>query len=306
MDSGYSIDNFPLPPPTNVVVNVNSNVAQLSWNRIQLDSNFLHFAMYRLAASHNGCESQWQKYLTTTDTILVDPNYDSTSIMAYRVSSVKRNLNEWNSDEIMVQGTVHKYQIELGWNMMSLPLLVLDNNTSNMFHDAVTGAFTFQNGYVPRNSFECGTGYWLKFLNNQEVVINGAQKYSDTFYVNSKWNMIGSISVPIPVQIITSIPEGMVTSQFFAYSPSTGYITSDTVKPGFAYWVKTTQQGKLVLSNQSPIGLNRIKIITTNELPPPPPETEGENRKTEIPYHFALEQNYPNPFNPVTVIRYAL
>ena len=50
-----------------------------------------------------------------------------------------------------------------------------------------------------------------------------------------------------------------------------------------------------------------VRIVSTAELPPPPPGEEiSAPVKTEFPKSFALEQNYPNPFNPTTELKYAL
>jgi hypothetical protein len=53
------------------------------------------------------------------------------------------------------------------------------------------------------------------------------------------------------------------------------------------------------------VSANSIKIVPTNELPPPPPANTHE-LVSGIPGHFDLRQNYPNPFNPTTVIRYSV
>ena len=49
----------------------------------------------------------------------------------------------------------------------------------------------------------------------------------------------------------------------------------------------------------------RIRIIPSDELPPPVPDDElirsGQNVN-----EFALNQNYPNPFNPATLIRFSI
>ncbi|MBI3194939.1 MAG: T9SS type A sorting domain-containing protein, partial [Ignavibacteriae bacterium] len=83
---------------------------------------------------------------------------------------------------------------------------------------------------------------------------------------------------------------------------------ADTIQPGKSYWVKVNQAGELILSSVviGNLSLRKIKIVASDELPPPPPESEINNQKSEIPDEFALLQNYPNPFNPSSVIRYQL
>ena len=93
----------------------------------------------------------------------------------------------------------------------------------------------------------------------------------------------------------------MVTSQFFAYN--NGYLPTTTIGSGEACWVKVNQDGSLTLTASGRTAAGNIRIVPTNELPPPPP---GGDREFRVPAQYGLSQNYPNPFNPSTVIRYSL
>jgi hypothetical protein len=182
-----------------------------------------------------------------------------------------------------------------GWQLISVPLTVvcpyvLDNS------------FEYKGSYVRRDTLENGRGYWNK-LTTPELLFAGSSIEIDTVSVNEGWNMIGSISAPIPTSSIISDPPGITTSDFFGYSGS--YIISDTIYPANGYWVKVNQPGLLILSSTPPLQtFARIRIVPTSELPPSPP---GEKKEiAEIPKEFSLCEAYPNPFNPSTVIRYSL
>jgi len=197
-----------------------------------------------------------------------------------------------------------QYVLNEGWNMISLPLEVPDARRTTLFPAATSDAFYYEGSYVPCDTLKTGKGYWLKFASTESVDIIGLPCMLDTFEGNMGWNMIGSIFNPIWTSSITSIPEGLITSEFFEYNGA-NYVTTDTIYPGKGYWVKVNQDGKLILSSTTEsLSKARINIQPTSEMPPAPPsDIIG---RIELPKEYRLEQNYPNPFNPITTIKYGL
>jgi serine protease len=193
-----------------------------------------------------------------------------------------------------------------GWNMLSLPLIVIDPRKETQYPTATSKAFGYDGSYTISESLKYSIGYWVKFDSAELVDITGFKFEKDTIDVIDKWNMIGCPSEYIPVDSISSIPGGIITSNFFGYDGST-YKKVDTLKPGYGYWVKVNQKGQLILRNNSSIAMmNRIKIRPTSETPPPPPDGDNISNIENRISNFALEQNYPNPFNPSTIIHYQL
>jgi hypothetical protein len=195
--------------------------------------------------------------------------------------------------------------IDLGWNMISVPVIRADYGKDALFPTASSPAFTFEGGYQLKTTLRNGAGYWMKFPSAQTLQMDGWRVKAESLTVAEGWNMVGSISERVAVESLTTEPPTMTVSSFFGYNR--GYIICDTIVPGQGYWVKSDTVGIIILNSGSSAlaSKNRIKIKPTSELPPPPP-TDGVSGPASVPAEYSLAQNYPNPFNPLTVIRYEL
>ena len=200
--------------------------------------------------------------------------------------------------------TVTILSLQKSWNLVSLPVTVSDYSKSVLFPTSVSAAFAYDGAYQSAGVLTNGAGYWLKFpaAGVNAIPIVGTQRMSDTVDVVPGWNLIGSISTPVNISGIVSIPPGISTSQFFGYEGS--YVVSGTIEPGRGYWVNVKETGKLVLSAGSQAQSGTITVIATSELPPGVPEDRVQGRV--LPTAYALAQNFPNPFNPTTTVQFDL
>jgi len=194
-----------------------------------------------------------------------------------------------------------------GWNMISYPYTSGDYSRSALFPSATSSAFAYEGAYVVVPDIVPGKGVWLNFGYPESVMLTGGLASVDSITVRQGWNMFGSISTGVGVGQVMSVPSGIIQSAFFHFD-GTHYVTASEVEPGKAYWVKVSQDGKLVLSAYSSItpGSANKHASVSDELPPPPPNGYEPNPGSVLPAQFQLEQNYPNPFNPATEFRYAL
>lgn len=136
--------------------------------------------------------------------------------------------------------------VNAGWNMVSLPVIVADPRAKSVFPTSSSSAFTYSNGYMPKDTLVTGVGYWLKFPSQQSVNTEGQLRIADTVNIAQGWNMVGSLSIPISKSSLVTIPPGIINSPFYGYN--NGYQTADTLKPFKSYWIKSTQAGELIFN----------------------------------------------------------
>lgn len=141
--------------------------------------------------------------------------------------------------------------VEAGWNLVSIPVAAPNDALLALFPGAVSSAFSYTPGigYNTFTQLANGVGYWLKFGSGRSGTLIGYPITTSSFNVFGGWNLIGSISRPIPVAAIADSPAGNVTSSYWGYAQT--YVAADTIQPGKGYWVKAVQNGRLALTASS-------------------------------------------------------
>ncbi len=186
------------------------------------------------------------------------------------------NLSVWTAP--FDDSYVLSFTVNPKWNMVSVPLAVNDFRKSELFPYAESPAFAYEGSYVVQETLALGAGYWMKFPSDDVIQLQGVQVSRETLDVLQGWNMLGSISEPVAVNNIVSIPSGIISTPFYSFDGER-YNSLDTIHPGMATFVKTNQAGKLVLAlssyasrrgiqtqeaEQSPVYFSSTNTITYN------------------------------------------
>ncbi len=288
---------------------IGNHVASVRWRNRSTHADSVVIVRRKIS----GTNYNQIKIVAAIESTFVDTTAINASCFGYRVYAKNTVTVSDTSDEAVViftEATVATNYTQR-WNLVSVPIRVANFATSLVFPSAVSSAYAFSDGgYSQAETLNNGHGYWLKFDTAQIIETTGGIIDVESVAVNVGWNLIGSMSFTVPVEGITSVPGEMTTSSFFGYEKM--YNVVSVIDPGKGYWVNVSQSGKLVLSSLSNRNstLGKIRIVKTDEFPPPPPEGDGygigNKNNSILPSEFSLEQNYPNPFNPSTVIRYQL
>ena len=142
--------------------------------------------------------------------------------------------------------------VKSGWNLVSLPLSVADARKVTVFPTAVSNAFAYMpgSGYVVADTLQHGVGYWMKFSSDQTVAIVGAGTTHDSIPLIHGWNLIGSISYPVPISSIAQSPPDNLGGNFWELYGG-NFSLAGTVTPGYGYWVFAQSDGWLTLDGNS-------------------------------------------------------
>ena len=143
----------------------------------------------------------------------------------------------------------HSFDVTDSWNLVSLPLAPASPLATTNFPGASSEPFAFSGNYKPVDSVSSGIGYWIKYPTQQTLAIDGALITDDTIPVSAGWNLVGTLSIPIPVTSVIVDPIPTTISNFFEFSPSLGYVVDDTLHPGRGYWVRSSTAANLILSS---------------------------------------------------------
>ncbi len=148
------------------------------------------------------------------------------------------------------------FPVNGGWNLLSLPVLMLNPLADSLYPNALSPVSIYANGYYFTDTIPNGKGYWVKFPSAQNILLQGIERTLDTVDVVVGWNLIGTLSVA--VGSVVQEPESIVVSKFYGFRDN-AYQAVDpdsSLLPHTGYWVKCSGAGKLILDGTVSMRLN--------------------------------------------------
>ena len=132
------------------------------------------------------------------------------------------------------------------WNLTSLPLQI---NEYPCFYMDESTLYSFGNeGYInaPIGVMEIGTGYWLRFEEAETCTFSGTFFSEATIILNDDWNLIGGVSYQVDVNTIIDEHNLIIPGTIYGFGD--GYFVTETIEPGYGYWVRSTGNGEIILT----------------------------------------------------------
>lgn len=156
------------------------------------------------------------------------------------ILSTTGGLYKRSSDEFTKKIFVHA-----GWNIISTPLIPVLKSTAELFPGATSQLFGYNGGYIAEDTIISGRGYWLRFPAHDSISVHGIPDSIKLIPLEQGWNLIGVKINPVPVSSITTLPAGILASDFFGFS--NGYLNTLQLEGGKGYWIKSSSTGAIKL-----------------------------------------------------------
>ncbi|GAB4368277.1 MAG: hypothetical protein Kow0042_09360 [Calditrichia bacterium] len=134
-----------------------------------------------------------------------------------------------------------------GWNLIGLPLEVVDRYYLHLFPNAIPNTLFGWNGaYYSTDSLYFGNGYWLRFPAPESVTIFGTIVNSLTLDLLAGWNMISGPSCDIALSDVNDPGGILIPGTLFGFDGA--YFPADSIKQGHGYWIRTTASGQISMT----------------------------------------------------------
>ncbi len=137
-----------------------------------------------------------------------------------------------------------------GWNLIGISVENENSFYQDIFENTIDNSLFFFNEdgmYEPVENLQPGTGYWLRFETPYQANISGTLINSITIYLTEGWNLISGISFSLAVEAIEDPNNLIIPGTLFNFNGN--YTDVQTIDPGFGYWVRSTEDGQIILNS---------------------------------------------------------
>lgn len=198
--------------------------------------------------------------ININDSASVSLTFAPDEVKSYSDSLTITNTDPTNSSlKVYLTGSgiesILQKDFSAGWNLISVPVLPNDQNTSAVIGDDASNFFFYEYknaDYFSAITVERNKGYWFGIESNATVDVTGKPKITDdTLSISSGWNLIGSPFLKkypksavmyskngVTVSADSAVQLGWVQNSFYNYNvTSKSYESADTLSLWSGYWL---------------------------------------------------------------------
>ena len=183
--------------------------------------------------------------------MLIDPYSDNSLGVNWTTSEVPFGDGDFGTPGLPNASSGILLEIDniAGWNLIGLPVDVVDGSYLEIFPEANTGTLYAYNGmYIDAETLTPGIGYWLRFDSDGTSLVEGLEIFSLAIELVEGWNMITGITSSVPVALIQD-PDGIIVPGTI-YEFDGSYENTTNLVPGKGYWIRTYSPGDIILSSE--------------------------------------------------------
>ena len=183
--------------------------------------------------------------------MLIDPSSDNSLGVNWTTSEVPFGDGDFGTPGLPNASSGILLEIDniAGWNLIGLPVDVVDGSYLEIFPEANTGTLYAYNGmYIDAETLTPGIGYWLRFDSDGTSVIEGLEIFSLAIELVEGWNLVTGITSSVSVTLIQD-PDGIIVPGTI-YEFDGSYEDTTTLVPGKGYWIRTYSAGVIILSSE--------------------------------------------------------
>jgi len=149
----------------------------------------------------------------------------------------------------LLSGNEIEMQFQESWNMVGLPLLVVNPEYLFLFPESIENTlFSFDSGgYSQETQLVSGNGYWLRFQSNVAVTILGQSINELTIGLVEGWNLISGLSETVHVSSIYDPNQLIIEGTIYGFYD--GYEAAENIEPGKGYWLRCSGNGTILFQN---------------------------------------------------------
>ncbi|MCD6467077.1 MAG: hypothetical protein J7L10_04035, partial [Methanomicrobia archaeon] len=199
--------------------------------------------------------------------------------------SISAGETKTNVDFDLEHGTHYDINLQPGWNLISLPLIIDENVPVPAIFYSIEGKYTTLEYWDPDSGsngeykcyrvnpttmndfvrFKQFKGYWIYVTSSAVLRISGiADNSQKTIHLKKGWNLIGyvftvnknSATVMTPLSKIAygwRLQGAYGTGQWYFFDPNNYYSwytanpKDNTLRPGYGYWIYATEDFTLTI-----------------------------------------------------------